>query len=331
MGKIDNSLRNLIILKRNQGASFRQICTELNLAYSTVRNLWIKFVMTKSVSDLAKSGRPSKCTVREKRLISRISRKNPFLTAREVATNCNILNRLSVSTVRRYLRADGLFARRASRKPFLSKKNIRNRKKWCSAYLEMDPEKWKTFIFSDEVRFQTYPNISRLVRRPCNSRYSRKYIVETIKYGGSAIMVWGAIKADGSRVLVRCPKRLNSMGYVHVLESGLFQVYTPQSVFVQDNAPCHKSRSTLTYLDHKHVCMLADWPPQSPDINIIENIWSILKAKVQKRSPKSENELWAAIEQEYYSIDDSVIIDLYASIPRRLQAVLEAKGEQTKY
>ena len=77
--------------------------------------------------------------------------------------------------------------------------------------------------------------------------------------------------------------------------------------------------------------MLANWPPQSPDINIIENIWSILKAKVQKRSPKSENELWAAIEQEYYSIDDSVIIDLYASIPRRLQAVLEAKGEQTKY
>ena len=74
--------------------------------------------------------------------------------------------------------------------------------------------------------------------------------------------------------------------------------------------------------------MLADWTPQSPDISIIENIWSILKAKVQKRSPKSENELWAAID---YSIDDSVIIDLYASIPRRLQAVLEAKGEQTKY
>jgi len=76
--------------------------------------------------------------------------------------------------------------------------------------------------------------------------------------------------------------------------------------------------------------MLADWPPQSPDANIIENLCSMLKGKVQKRCPKSQNELWKAIEQEFHFIDDS-IIGLYNFTQRRLQAILDAKGKQTKY
>jgi len=121
------------------------------------------------------------------------------------------------------------------------------------------------------------------------------------------------------------------MGYHDVLESWLFKLYGSDSVFVQDNAPCHKSRSTLTYYDNKKVCLLADLPPQSPDANIIENLWSMLKAKIQKRCSKSQNELWEPIEQEFHSIDDSIIIDLYNSIRRRLPAILDAKAEQTKY
>jgi len=45
-------------------------------------------------------------------------------------------------------------------------------------------------------------------------------------------MVWAAIKGDVSRVIVRCPNRLNSMEYQDVLESGLFKLYGSDSVFV---------------------------------------------------------------------------------------------------
>ena len=50
-----------------------------------------------------------------------------------------------------------------------------------------------------------------------------------------------------------------------------------------------------------------------------------------KRCPKSADELWSAIEDEFNSIDDFIIVDLYQSTLRRLQAVMQSKGAHTKY
>jgi len=126
--------------------------------------------------------------------------------------------------------------------------HVRNRKNWCAAYFNMDTEKWKDFIFSDECRLQTYANVIRFVRLPKNCKYDMNYVVQTKKYGGLYIMVWEAINGGGSRILVRCPRRLYSTSYQDVLDAGLFQIYDSDSVFVQDNAPCHKSESTMKYL-----------------------------------------------------------------------------------
>ena len=51
--------------------------------------------------------------------------------------------------------------------------------------------------------------------------------------------------------------------------------------FQQDNAPCHKSRKTLGWLAQKNVNVL-DWLPSSPDLNPIENLWSIVKKEYRQ-------------------------------------------------
>ena len=88
---------------------------------------------------------------------------------------------------------------------------------------------------------------------------------------------------------------------------------------MQGNASCHKSASTLEYLDLKNMFLLSDWPPQSPDLNIIKNLWVTLKRKVPTRYPKNSSELWAFGKEEGENIPNEVIHKLYASIPKRLQ------------
>ncbi len=79
------------------------------------------------------------------------------------------------------------------------------------------------------------------------------------------------------------------------------------------------------------VRLLPDWPASSPDISIIENLWTILKKKIEGRQPTSINELWKVAEEEWMNIPNDTIKKLYESLPNQINAVLAAYGASTKY
>ena len=85
-------------------------------------------------------------------------------------------------------------------------------------------------------------------------------------------MCWSAILVDETRTIVRCPPRLNSLAYQNVLKVGIQEMYKEDIIFMHDGAPCHRSKQTQGFLDRKKVCVLSDWPSQSPDLNPIENL-----------------------------------------------------------
>ena len=117
----------------------------------------------------------------------------------------------------------------------------------CKAYKHLLLEK---VVFSDESRFESYFSRRMHVRRPIGTRYVNRYICKTVKFSIS-VMVWDGIKGDGTKTLVKCPNHLDSSGYQSVLEQALFTICDSESVFMQDGARCHKSRSTLKFLDQK--------------------------------------------------------------------------------
>ena len=68
-------------------------------------------------------------------------------------------------------------------------------------------------------------------------------------------------------------------------------MYADDSIFMQDCAPYHTSLSTMSYLDNKKIYLLSDWPP---DMNVIENMWSILKTNVSQFNMTPSDDIWSS-------------------------------------
>lgn len=83
-----------------------------------------------------------------------------------------------------------------------------------------------------------------------------------------------------------------------------------------------------------------EWPPYSPDLNPIENLWALLKAKVLeirpdlKHMPNNEStwEILVDTAQEAWdSLDLAIFTNLSESIPHRVQDIIKYEGWYTSY
>ena len=75
------------------------------------------------------------------------------------------------------------------------------------------------------------------------------------------------------------------------------------------------------------------WPAQSPDLSPIEQTWGILKRRLAayEHSSKRIKELWERTQVKWEKISVEECQNLIESMPRRIQAVLKAKGGYIKY
>jgi transposase len=103
-------------------------------------------------------------------------------------------------------------------------------------------------------------------------------------------------------------------------------------IFLQNNASVHKAKIVQEWF-WKQPYSVMDWPAQSPDLNPIEHVWSILKRRLNLYStpPKDLHELWNCVQEVYATITIDECQRLYASMPDRIAAVLEAKGRWTSF
>ena len=139
----------------------------------------------------------------------------------------------------------------------------------------------------------------------CYGLKKNKCLKASVKFGGGSVMVWEMISGDGVGPLVQLQGKLNEGVYKelvkdHVLPELRNSTKQP-SIFMQDNAPCHKAMVVMNFLKAENVTVL-DWPPQSPDLNPIENIWKTLGEHSKARNPKTTERLWNALQEEWNKI-----------------------------
>ncbi len=150
-----------------------------------------------------------------------------------------------------------------------------------------------------------------------------------------SLMIWGAMSSAGVGPLCFLKTNITAPVYQDIFEHFMLpsadQLFKDADlIFQQDLAPAHTAKNTKSWLNDHGVGVI-DWPANSPDLNPKENLWSIVKRKMRNKRPKNADELKATVKETWASIPPQQCHKLITSMPRRIEAVIKAKGAPTKY
>ena len=154
------------------------------------------------------------------------------------------------------------------------------------------------------------------VIRSSGERLNLKYVKKTFKSAQVKVIVWECFTCKRLGPLIVCNEgEIGADEYEDIIYDGLFSLIDDllepledpgmicsadenTFIFMQDNAPYHKSTHILEFLAENHVPVMK-WPLQSPDLNPIHNLWMDLKVQFQKRFLELFNHLSKRLEAHY--------------------------------
>jgi transposase len=99
-------------------------------------------------------------------------------------------------------------------------------------------------------------------------------------------------------------------------------------VLMQDGAAPHTGKLTKKFIADHRINVLPNWPPRSPDLNPIENLWAWLSRLVSDMGPTDEDELEQFVIEAWENLDQEEIDELVRTYQRRLEGCI-ANGGRT--
>ncbi|GFY07927.1 transposable element Tc1 transposase [Trichonephila clavipes] len=169
---------------------------------------------------------------------------------------------------------------------------------------------WHQNVFSDESRFNLRNHNGRIhVRRYTGERCDPDYVIE--RYSGITlgVKVWGAISYNGLTNLIRI--------------EGI-----PGAIFEQDNARPRVAKTVRDFCSAQHVQLLP-WSAYSPDKHVGDLVGRRLARDTYPAA--SKNEIWCVYKQYGILLHKADIPNLFDSMPRRIAALIAARGSFIKY
>ena len=127
--------------------------------------------------------------------------------------------------------------------------------------------------------------------------------------------------------------------YIEVLEEHLPTILENDSFFMQDNSRVHTAIIVQDWFAERDIDVM-DWPPYSPDMNPIENLWKLLKAKIIELYPElitmkdndvTKRHLIRVAKEAWELLEDDLLNALTLGIQKRIDALKAVGGWYTKY
>lgn len=330
--------RSFIIKLQNEGYSMSKISELVGVSKSTVFYTLKKLKNTGTVQNLARKGRPSKLSQRNTNFIDRSIKNDRFTSSRKLANklyNCTGVQ-VSKDTVIRAAKKLGFKSGAPRKVPFIRPQNIIKRLAYAKQHINKPLAFWNSVLFSDESKYNVKKSDGRVrVWRKSGEEYSSNCTLKTFKHGDKSVMVWGVMSAAGVGKLVFIEGIMFKEHYLNIIKQNVVQSARKLGIrnnftFMHDSDPKHTAKIVKGYIDSKKWNLL-NHPPQSPDLNVIEHLWDEVDRQIDRTVVINVGSLKKEIIRVWESITPDVTKKLVESMPRRLQAVLDAKGGSTRY
>lgn len=332
------SKRHWVVALRRAGITTTK-CTEIaGVSLGFVHKWEKRYRDTGNVERKVGSGRPGTIPL-VKRFIRKELRKtnSPGDTVRRLNSRHGI--QIHRTTIWRIAKGMRMKPKPRKKQPLLSQRNRRDRLEFARKYVNKPNVFWRKWLFTDEKK---YYRMSLKKTQWCLEHETPKPQLTTAV--PPQTYVWAGISYRGRTPLHHIKAKLTAASYQQILK----RVMLPA---IPDCFPTQHQRRTWTFqqdstgrgvhgalwlrewiMDNENIpnyCF--PWPGNSPDLNPIENVWRLCNIAIQKRKPRTAQGYWRLLKQEWMKVPQQTIKKLIDSMPRRLQAVIDANGGNTKY
>lgn len=156
-------------------------------------------------------------------------------------------------------------------------------------------------LFSDESKYDIYGNDDiQYVHWPQGKRLDPKYVVPTVKHGGGNIMVWGCFSYYGMGPIHKISGTMDRFKYLDILKNVMMPYAEWEMplkfIFQHDNDPKHTANVVKDWIAKEKIRVMK-WPAQSPDLNLIENLWEITNRQIRKVTIRNKDQLFEEVQK----------------------------------
>jgi hypothetical protein len=226
---------------------------------------------------------------------------------------------------------------------------------FANANTEMD---WSSVMFTDRKRFYfRYPgspvarvqwreqSMRREVFMPTNPQCVNVYMGITMYGTTTAIVVAGSSKHKSIFKTKKgtAAKNITAAEYEYVMLKHLLpkgqklmsDAGHRKWWYQQDNDPTHKfglAHTETFRANSKGTChFLPNWPPHSPDLNLIENVWADVQAAVDGKGYKTFAQFYTKLIKALGEVPVEKLKNAFNGMAQRIQKTIEAGGDRIKH